>query len=321
MKKIIRIIVIVMLAASFTACEQLAQIASQAAQVLNLKNCNFDVSGVDNINMLGMNLSKGMDKSNLNATQLLKVTNSLLNKKLPLHLSAFLHPGWSMAKRFIHYASPVVLNELMWGTGTALLTIILGYMHNSVEMLAAYSVTGNLGRLFLVVCFGLGAATSVMVGNAIGKGESRDEVMDLSLTLLDFTTLVGACLAAVSLLLVPILFRPVVFPLFKLYGSSAVIATALAITSFAATPLHAYAISAVTGVLRAGGDVRYSTMLDVGPQWLLALPVTALSALVLGGSCWIVALAIQSENALKVPLCMWRVKSRKWIHDVTEESL
>ena len=84
MKKIIRIIVIVMLAASFTACEQLAQIANQAAQVLNLKNCNFDVSGVDNINMLGMNLSKGMDKSNLNATQLLKVTNSLLNKKLPV---------------------------------------------------------------------------------------------------------------------------------------------------------------------------------------------------------------------------------------------
>lgn len=84
MKRIIRIIAIVMLTASFTACDELAQIANQAAQALNLKNCNFDVSGVDNINMLGMNLSKGMDKSNLNATQLLKVTNSLLNKKLPV---------------------------------------------------------------------------------------------------------------------------------------------------------------------------------------------------------------------------------------------
>lgn len=84
MKRLLRIIAIVMLTASFTACEQLAQIASQAAQIVNLKNCTFDVSGIDNINMLGMNLSKGMDKSNLNATQLLKVTNSLLNKKLPV---------------------------------------------------------------------------------------------------------------------------------------------------------------------------------------------------------------------------------------------
>lgn len=246
---------------------------------------------------------------------------ALRSKKLPLHAAAFLRPGWEMAKRFVHYAWPVVLNELMWGTGTALLTVILGYMGNSVEMLAAYSVTGNLGRLFLVVCFGLGAATSVMVGNAIGEGQSRDQVMDLSLTLLDFTTAVGAGLAAISLLLVPIFFRPVIFPLFKLYGSSATIATALAVASFAATPMHAYAISAVTGVLRSGGDVRFSTMLDVGPQWLMALPFTALVALVLGGNCWAVAIAIQSENMLKVPLCMRRINSRKWIHDVTEEVL
>ena len=84
MKRLLRIIAIVMLTTSFTACEQLAQIASQAAQIVNLKNCNFDVDGIDQITMLGMNLSKGMDKSNLNATQLLKVTNALLNKKLPV---------------------------------------------------------------------------------------------------------------------------------------------------------------------------------------------------------------------------------------------
>ncbi len=84
MRKIVRVIVLVMLTASFTACEQLAQIANQAAQVMNLKNCTFDVTGVNNINMLGIDLSKGMDQSNLNAAQLIKVTNSLMNKKLPV---------------------------------------------------------------------------------------------------------------------------------------------------------------------------------------------------------------------------------------------
>ena len=84
MKRIIRIIAIVMLTAAFTSCEQLAQIANQAAQVVNLKNCTFDVTGINKINMLGINLSNGMDKSSLTATQLLNVTNSLLNKKLPV---------------------------------------------------------------------------------------------------------------------------------------------------------------------------------------------------------------------------------------------
>lgn len=74
----------ILLMGSITACDQLAQIANQAAQVINLKNCDFDVKGISNINMLGIDLSKGMDKSNLTASQIINVTNSLLNKKLPV---------------------------------------------------------------------------------------------------------------------------------------------------------------------------------------------------------------------------------------------
>ena len=84
MKKIIRILAIVMLTASFTACEELAQIASQAAQVMNLKNCTFDVNGLDKINMMGINIHKNMSLSDLTAAQVLNVTNSLMNKKLPV---------------------------------------------------------------------------------------------------------------------------------------------------------------------------------------------------------------------------------------------
>ena len=84
MKKTFRILTILMLMASFSACEQLANIANQAAQVVNLKNCTFDVTGISNINMLGIDLSKGMNKSSLNPTQLINVTNSLFNKKLPV---------------------------------------------------------------------------------------------------------------------------------------------------------------------------------------------------------------------------------------------
>lgn len=242
---------------------------------------------------------------------------ALRSKTIPLDLPAFFRPGKEMLRRFIKYSSPVLLNEIGWGLGNSLLTVILGYTVNSVAFLAAYSVTGNLGRLFLVVCFGLGAATSVIVGKAIGEGQSNNEVMDLSRTLLRFTTLVAIGLSFISLLLVPLLFRPVVFPLFRLYGESAVIATALAVASFASTPLHAYAISAVTGVMRAGGDVNWAAALDLLPQWLIALPVTALVALVFRCDCWIIAFAIQAESIYKVPMCIVHINKARWIHDVT----
>ena len=242
---------------------------------------------------------------------------ALRSRILPLDLAAFFRPGWEMLRRFVKYSTPVILNETAWGLGNSLLTVILGYTDNSVEMLAANAVMGNLNRLFLVVCFGLGAATAVMIGKAIGEGRSHREVMDLSRTLLVFTLLVGTGLAAVSLALVPTVFVPVVFPLFKLAGQSAAIAAALAVTSFVMIPLHAYSISAVTGVLRAGGDVAWSAALDIAPQWLVALPLTALFALVFKSNYWLVAAAIQAESLLKVPLCALRIRTGKWIHDVT----
>ena len=242
---------------------------------------------------------------------------ALRSRLIPLHLGLFFRPGLEMTRRFIKYASPVVLNETVWGLGNSLLTVILGYTENSVEMLAANAVMGNLNRLFLVVCFGLGAATAVMVGKAIGEGQSREKVMALSRTLLWFAVLVGSVLALFSLALVPVLFIPVIFPLFKLFGQSAEIATALAVMGFASIPLHACAISAITGVLRAGGDVLWSTALDIGPQWVVCLPAAALAALVWKLGCWPIAFAIQLESVVKFPLCLWRLRDGKWINDVT----
>ena len=242
---------------------------------------------------------------------------ALHSRTIPLDLRALVRPGWEMLRRFVKYASPVLLNELLWGLGNSLLTVILGHTTVSVAFLAANGVMGNLNRLFLVVCFGLGAATAVMIGKAIGEGQSHDDLMALARTLSWVTILVGMVLAVIALALVPLLFQPVIFPLFELYDLSAHLATTLAVTGFACIPLHAYSISAVTGILRAGGDVLWSTALDLAPQWVLALPLTALLALVLDADPWFVSLAIQAESFLKCPICLWRIRSRKWIHDVT----
>ena len=239
------------------------------------------------------------------------------SKTIPLDVAAFFRPGMDMARRFVKYASPVVLNETIWGLGTSLLTVILGHTANSVDMLSANAVMGNLSRLFLVVCFGIGASTAVTVGKTIGEGKSREEIQDLSRVLMNFSILVGGIIGATALIFVPLLFIPVLFPLFKLYGDSASIATAMAVVHFATIPIQAGSISSVTGVLRAGGDTAVSTFLDLLPQWLLGLPLTAFLALVLQTGAWPIAIAMQVENMVKLPLCMWRIRSGKWIHDVT----
>ncbi len=84
MKNLKKIVAVLLLALTVTACNEFQQIANQTAQAINLKNCTFSVNGINQIKMMGIDLSKGMNKSNLSAMQLLSVTNSLLNKKLPV---------------------------------------------------------------------------------------------------------------------------------------------------------------------------------------------------------------------------------------------
>ncbi len=242
---------------------------------------------------------------------------AIRSRVIPIDWQAFFSPGMEMLRRFVKYSSPVLLNEIIWGLGNSMYTVILGYTVNSVDYLAAYAVTGNLGRMFLVVSFGLGAATAVLIGKAIGEGQSESELMSLSRCLLAFTVLLGIGIAIVSCILIPLVFQPVIFPLFKLFDDTAKIATALAFAALATTPLHAYCISAVTGVMRAGGDVTISTIIDISPQWVVAIPLTALVALVWQGSPWLVAFAMQTESIVKIPLCYLRCRSPKWIHDVT----
>ena len=244
---------------------------------------------------------------------------ALRSKTIPLHIPSLLRPGAAMVRRFVRYASPVIVNEILWGAGNSMMTVILGHTHNSVEMLAANAVMGNLSRLFLVVCFGLGSATAVMCGKAIGEGQSHEEVLSLSHCLLLFTVLMGAAIGAVALVLLPTVFQPYIFPLFKLYDDTARIATAFGVAAFACMPFHAYAISAIVGVLRSGGDVTWATVLDVAPQWLIAIPLCAVLALVLQAGPFAIAFSTHAEAALKVPLSAWRISGGKWIHDVTME--
>ncbi len=84
MSKLKRILAICFLAIGLTSCDTLTQIYNQAAEMVNLKNCTFDINNINNIQMLGVNLSKGMSKSDLNLAQLAKLTNAIVQKTLPV---------------------------------------------------------------------------------------------------------------------------------------------------------------------------------------------------------------------------------------------
>lgn len=80
MSKVKKTLIILFFALGLSSCEVLTQVA----QMANFANCSFNFNNVNNIQMLGMNLSKGMTKQDLNVSQLLALTNALMSKSLPV---------------------------------------------------------------------------------------------------------------------------------------------------------------------------------------------------------------------------------------------
>lgn len=245
------------------------------------------------------------------------VVFALRSKRLDLRWKYILRPGRRILGNFIRYSTPVVCNETLWGLGTSMLTVIMGHMANSQDMLAAHSLIGNIDKLSTVACFGLAASASVMVGKEIGMGSSRDKVQSVSWTLLLLSMLVGGGVTVLLLVLLPSFFLPVLFPLFQLSPGATEIATYMTIIYALSMPMRAFDVTNITGVLRAGGDAKVASLIDVGPLWLVAIPLMALTGLVLNAPGWVVCLAMQGENLCKCPLGLVRFHSKKWINDIT----
>ena len=242
---------------------------------------------------------------------------ALHSRRLPLRWGCILRPGRDILRRFLRYSTPVVCNEAMWSLGTSMLTVIMGHMDNSQDMLAAYALIGNIDKLSTVVCFGLAASAAVIVGKEIGRGEGRERVYSVSWTLLLCSMLVGGAVMVLLLILLPVFFQPVLFPLFQLSPGAAEAATYLAVIYALFMPMRAFDITNITGVLRAGGDAKAASLIDIGPLWLVAIPLMALTGLALDAPTWAVCLAMQAENLLKCPIGLVRFHSKRWINDVT----
>ena len=80
MSKIKKTLIILFVTMGLASCEVLTQLA----QMANFANCKFNFNSVDQIQMLGVNLSKGMSKTDLNAMQLLSLANAISNRQLPV---------------------------------------------------------------------------------------------------------------------------------------------------------------------------------------------------------------------------------------------
>ena len=189
-------------------------------------------------------------------------------------------------------------------------------MAESSDLIAAYTLAGNIDRLMTSGIYGIAAAAAVIVGKEIGTGNLKG-VYNIGRALCFTSLIFGIGLGVLEYTMFVTLMRPFVMPLFSLSALSEQLCGVMLICYACAIPLHSFSSTMAVGVLRGGGDVNASLVIDNVPLWFGTLPLMCLLGLVLKVSNEVFCLCLMIEYILKTPLGLIRLRSGKWIHDIT----
>src|SRR5215208_2783342 len=211
--------------------------------------------------------------------------------------------------RVIKPLLPVILNELLWSLGITTYNIIYGRM--GTQSYAAMNIVSTIEQVGFVIFIGISNATSVLVGNRIGSGKEEEAYLYAGRSL---------GLGILGGMLIGATFQLIKEPILSLYNvSPEVIRNAgyiINVVSFFLW-IRVNNMTTVVGILRAGGDTRFSLFLDGLIIWIVGVPMAYLGAFVFNWPVYFVYLCAMSEEATKWVLGINRYRSRKWINNLT----
>ena len=235
---------------------------------------------------------------------------SFFEKKIHYTFKDLFVPVKSYLGAFLKTGAPVVLNEAVWSIGTSVLSMIIG--HISTEFVSANSIANIIWQCVWVVVSGMGNATSVVIGNAIGRGENKETVLNKAKTIVLLSAIMGV-LSAITLIII----RGPVINFYEVSQATKDLAYDLIVSYAIVIVFQSMSVQYVVGIFRGGGDTKTAMLVDVLFLWTVAIPLGALTGLVLGWAPPFVYLMLRSDELLKNVVSFMRLKSGKWIRDIT----
>lgn len=217
---------------------------------------------------------------------------------------------WNFIVRVMKPVLPVIANELLWSMGITTYSAI--YARVGTDAIAAINIVGAIDQLAFVAFIGLGNATAILVGNLIGKGDKEEAVRYAG------RSLGLQIVAGVLIGLLVYLFADGIFSLYKVSPGVIESARSLLLIMAAAIWLRAANMVMIVGILRAGGDTRFSLALDGMVIWVVGVPLAAFAAFILHWPVELVYLMALTEEVTKFIFSLWRFFSRKWINDLAQ---
>ena len=211
--------------------------------------------------------------------------------------------------RFWQKAVPLLINNLAWGIGFSMYSVIMG--HLGTDAVAANGIANISKNLVVCFCLGLGNAGSIIVGNRLGA-DRLQEAKEVGVTLTRSAIIAGIVSGLVLIALSPFITKMVdLTPTARGYLQKMLLISSYYIAGKSVNCMT------IGGIFAAGGDSKFGMLCDSVTLWCIIVPLGCICAFILKLPVMVVYFVLNLDEIIKLPVVYKHYKKYKWIKNLT----
>ena len=211
--------------------------------------------------------------------------------------------------RFWQKAVPLLINNLAWGIGFSMYSVIMG--HLGTDAVAANGIANISKNLVVCFCLGLGNAGSIIVGNRLGA-DRLQEAKEAGGTLTRTAIIAGIVSGLVLITLSPFITKMVdLTPTARGYLQKMLLICSYYIAGKSVNCMT------IGGIFAAGGDSKFGMLCDSVTLWCITVPLGCICAFILKLPVMVVYFVLNLDEIIKLPVVYKHYKKYKWIKNLT----
>ena len=211
--------------------------------------------------------------------------------------------------RFWQKAVPLLINNLAWGIGFSMYSVIMG--HLGTDAVAANGIANISKNLVVCFCLGLGNAGSIIVGIRLGA-DRLQEAKEVGETLTKTAIIAGIVSGLVLIALSPLITKMVdLTPTARGYLQKMLLISSYYIAGKSVNCMT------IGGIFAAGGDSKFGMLCDSVTLWCIIVPLGCICAFILKLPVMVVYFVLNLDEIIKLPVVYKHYKKYKWIKNLT----
>jgi len=224
------------------------------------------------------------------------------NWRLPFSLRMG-RAGW---RQYLGILLPILVCEFFWALGENVYAAVYG--HIGTDASAAMTLTNPIQSLMIGALTGVSQSAGILVGRDLGRGDF-DSACNSSKRLLIY-----GLTASVVLSVFMVIMRRYYLQIFRVEPSILELTDRLLIVYAVLAPLKVQNMILGGGILRSGGQTKYTMYVDLMRTWAVGVPLAFMSAFVFELPVfWVYFIHSQDELAGLV-VSLWIFRRKRWMN-------